>query len=169
MARIYPAQLETVKSKIEARMHETRELIAALEGVEINTAHKTLTNKAVEGGDIGDYIGIGKALYVGFSYTRHNGGTAYERHDISAYDYNNPDGTPIGTKNGLRTSRTVTPAELAERVADAIEQRREYLAKLEMDMAHIVQTHARYNALAIEMNALLDSVEGVTAGALQNA
>lgn len=169
MARIYPGQLETVKSKIEARIHETRALITALEGVKINTAHKTLTNRAVEGGEIGDYIGIGKALYVSFSYTRRNGSTAYDRHNISAYSYDNPDGTAIGTEGMQRISRTITPAELAGQVADAVQQRRDYLAKLEMDLAHIVQTHARYTALAIEMNALLDSVEGVTAGALQNA
>ena len=168
MSRIYPAQLETVKSKIEARMNETRAIITALEGVKINTAHKTLTNKAVEGGEIGDYLCIGKALYVSFSYTRHNGGTSYERRDISAFDYNNPDGTPIGTEGMQRISRTITPAELAERVADTIQQRREYLEKLEADMAGIEQTHARYTELAIEMNALMDSVEGVTAGALQN-
>ena len=169
MGRIYPAQLETVKSEIEARMDETRALITALEGVKINTAHKTLTNRAVEGGEVGDYLSIGKALFVSFSYARHNGGTAYERHHITAYDYNNPDGAAIGTEGIQRISRTITPAELAESVADTIQQRREYLAKLEADMAGIEQTHARYTALAIEMNALLDSVEGVTAGALQNA
>ena len=168
MARIYPAQLETVKSKIEERMNETRALITALEGVKINTAHKALTNKAVEGGEIGDYLGIGKALFVSFSYTRHNGGTAYERHHITAYSYDTPDGAAIGTEGIQRINRTITPAELAESVADAIQYRREYLEKLEADMAGIEQTHARYTALAIEMNALMDSVEGVTAGALQN-
>lgn len=168
MARIYPAQLEAVKSKIEARIRETRALITALEVVKINTAHKTLTNKAVEGGDIGDYLGIGKALYVSYSYTRLGGGTSYERHNITAYDYNNPDGTPIGTHGIQRISRTVTPAELAERVADAIEQRRDYLGGLEADLYNIEQTHAQYVALATEMNALMDSVEGVTAGALRN-
>ena len=168
MARIYPAQLETVKSKIEARMNETRALITALEGVKINTAHKTLTNKAVEGGEVGDYLGIGKALYVSYSYARHNGGTAYERHEIPAYAYNNPDGTPIGTEGIQRISRTITPAELARLVSDVVKQRREYLEKLESDMAGIEQTHARYTALAVEINELMDSVEGVTAGALQN-
>ena len=167
MARIYPAQLETIKSKIEERMNETRALITALEGVKINTAHKTLTNKAVEGGKVDDYLGIGKALYVSYSYA-HNGVTAYERHPIAAYDYNNPDGTPIGTDGIQRIIRTITPAELARLVSDAVKQRREYLKKLEADMAGIEQTHARYNALAIEINKLLDSVEGVTAGALQN-
>ena len=151
MARIYPAQLETVKSKIEARMNETRALITALEG-----------------GEIGDYLCIGKALYVNYSYARHNGGTAYERHNITAYSYNTPDGTPIGTHGIQRILRTITPAELAESVADAIQYRREYLEKLKADMAGIEQTHARYTELAIEMNALMDSVEGVTAGALQD-
>ena len=149
-------------------MNETRALITALEGVKINTARKTLTNRAVEGGDIGDYLCIGKALYVNYGYARHNGGTAYERHNITAYDYNNPDGTAIGTNGIQRILRTITPAELAWRVSDAVKQRREYLEKLEADMAGIEQTHARYTALATEMNALLDSVEGVTAGALQN-
>ena len=150
-------------------MHETRAYIEALEGVKINTAHKTLTNKAVEGGEISDYIGIGKALYVSFSYTRPGGGTAYERRDISAYDYNDENGEALGSEGGLRISRTITPAELAGRVADTIQRARDYLARLEADLHNIVQTHARYNALAIEMNALLDSVEAVTAGALQNA
>ena len=168
MARIYPAQLETVKSKIEERMDETRALITALEGVKINTAHKTLTNKAVEGGEIGDYLGIGKALYVNYSYARLGGGIAYERRTIDAYDYNNPYGTTIGTEGIQRISRTITPAELAGRVSDTVKQRREYLEKLEADMAGIEQTHAHYTALAVEMNALMDSVEGVTAGALQN-
>ena len=168
MGRIYPAQLETVKSKIEERINETRALITALEGVKINTAHKTLTNRAVEGGEVGDYLGIGKVLFVSYSYARHNGDTAYKRHHITAYDYNNPDSTPIGTEGIQRMSRTITPAELAESVSDAIQQRREYLEKLEADMAGIEQTHARYTELAVEMNALMGNVEGVTAGALQN-
>ena len=60
----YPTTKDTLEQALAKRINESEAELEALKAVTINTTHKTLTNRAVEHGRIGDYIGINKALFV---------------------------------------------------------------------------------------------------------
>lgn len=159
MNTITAKDLQTVLAN---RINEAEAELEALKAVTINTGHKTLTNKAVTGGRIGDYIGIGKALFVSYqSYHR------YMSTDLVAYTYTNPDGTEIGVNGFIRTSRTLTPTELRERLDDLIASRASDIGYLKADLVNATKIVAKYNKMAEQMETFRDGLTWATRGVLK--
>lgn len=147
---------------LATRINEAEAELEALKAVTINTEHKTLTNKAITGGRIGDYIGIGKALFVSYkSYNR------YMSTDLLAYSYENPDGTEIGTNGMIRISRTMTPLELKSSLDKFIASREISLKSLKVDLINAAKIVAKYNRLSAQLNELLDGTTWATRGVLK--
>lgn len=120
MAYHAPITAEQIRKNLENRITENEAELKALKGVKIDTKQKTLTNRAIsgEGARIGNYLDINKALYVSYAIKYKDGHTRYASRDITAYSYTDENGQEIGSKNFIRTSRTITPAELAEILQD---------------------------------------------------
>jgi hypothetical protein len=81
-----------------------------------------------------------------------DGHTKYCSREITAYTYNNPDGSEIGTEGMMRISRTYTPAELAEVLKDVIEGKAEHVGVLESE-------HRRAEEIAKQHNEIAGAVE----------
>ena len=153
---------EHLEQKLAARINETEAELEALKAVTINTKHRTLTNRAVTGGRISDYLGIGKALYISF-YSGHR----FQTIDITAYTYYNPDGTEIGVDGIMRKSRTMTPAELADQVADLIKHREHDLRAYKHDLVNAGEIAEQWEALEQRRRDLLGGVTWATREALR--
>lgn len=164
---------KTLEIALANRINEAEAELRALKSVAINSDHKTLTNKAVwaevEGVEakIGDYLGIGKALYIYYQYRKDGVFMSTQKLDITAYTYNNPDGTEIGTIGIMRQSRTMTPAELQEVLNATILGREISLGKLKMDLGNADKIIKTYNKHAQALNELLDGVTWATRGVLK--
>lgn len=160
----YAKTTENLQHVLAKRINEEEAEIKALEGVKINTKHKALTNRTVEGegARVGDYIGLGKALYV--SYRSNN---KYMSTDLIAYTYNNPDGTEIGSAGGLRTSRTMTPLELQTSLIKMIEGRKASLIELKKDLANAKRIVAKFNKINEQIESFNNSVTWATRSELK--
>lgn len=148
---------QEVEQTLAKRINEAEAELEALKGVTINTNHKTLTNKAVDGGRIGDYIGIGKALYINYFADRN-----YKTTDITAYSYTDENGNEIGSEGGLRISRTITPLELRKLLDSVIEERAKSLKALKLDLVNASKIVTKHNKLAEQLEALENSVTWAT-------
>ena len=147
----YPVTADTIRTNLNKAITEERAEVEALKNVKINTKHKTLTNRSIENGRIGDYIGIGKALYVNYTINYPDGHIRYASRDISAYSYVGEDGKEIGTIGFSRISRTITPAELAVIVSEVIEN-------IEKAITNLLDELSRAEEIAAERQKLIDSV-----------
>lgn len=159
---------EQLEQALAHRINEAEAELQALKAVAINTNHKTLTNRAVwserDGVSvkIGDYSSIGKALYVYYQ-----AGHRYQSTDITAYTYNNPDGTEIGVEGFVRISRTLTPAELQKSLDDIIEGRKKSLKGLKADLVNAEKIVSKHNKIANDLTALENSVTWATRGVMR--
>lgn len=151
-----------LQNTLATRINEAEAELAALKAVTINVEHKTLTKKAVTNGRIGDYLSLGKALYVDYQVNHR-----YLHMDINAYTYENPDGTQIGTDGFLRISRTMTPLELKESLDKAIASREVSLAALKLDLVNAKRITAKYNRLSEQMDELRNGLSWAARGVLK--
>lgn len=132
---MYPITLEALRKQQDTRLAELQAELYALDGVTIDTKHKTLTNRAISGfgARIDDYLSIGNALYVSYQVKHPDGHTQYASRTISAYTYEYPDGTEIGVNGFLRISRTMTPTELVAEVTRVMQGLEESIALLKSE------------------------------------
>lgn len=144
---------DQIRKNLEKRIIENTAELEALKGVKIDTKHKTLTNKAIsgEGARIGDYIGIGKALYVSYAVKYKDGHTKYDKRDITAYTYNNEDGTEIGTIGIMRQSRTMTPSELNDVLIDIKDGLASTIGCLQSEYRRAESIAKKHNALVAKI------------------
>lgn len=159
MAYHHEITADEINTNLRERIEETRAELKALKGVKINTNHKTLTNKSItgEGARIGDYLSIGKALYV--SYVVETGERRkYMSRDITAYTYNNPDGTEIGSNGIMRISRTMTPSELDAQLQSIIATLANELTALEQEKIRAGEIAKKHNELVAQLKEFNDSV-----------
>jgi hypothetical protein len=145
---------EQIRNNLQKRITETKAELQALKGVHIDTKHKTLTNRAItgEGARIDDYIGIGKALYVSYVIKYKDGSMRYASRDITAYSYQKEDGSEIGAKDGLRISRTITPAELQVILQDVKDGLASLVGELESEYRRAASIAKKHNALVDKIN-----------------
>mgnify|MGYP004417317717 CR=1 FL=1 len=146
------------RNNLMQRFTEVQAEAEALEAVQINVKHKTLTNRAVTGGVIGDYLGINKALYVSYTVTYPDMRVRYQRYELPAYSYSDENGQEIGSNNGLRISRTLTPSELQELVTDVVKKKREYIAELEAEFKQVKELVQERQELAEKIQAYNERV-----------
>lgn len=164
----YTMTADEIRQNVQQRIDEYTAELKALKGVKIDTKHKTLTNRAIsgEGARIGDYIGIGKALYVSYTIEHNDGSRRYASRDITAYSYNNPDGSEIGSEGYRRISRTITPAELAVIVQDVRDGLASTIGDLRSEYRRADSIAKKRNALVDKINAFNDSVSYASKAAL---
>lgn len=143
--------------KLNERIEYSTAELTALKAVKINTSHKALNNKSVENARIGDYLGIDKALYISF-IVEHR----YYTLDVIAYTYNGLDGKELGAVAGLRTSRTLTPAEMRESLDDLIEGREKGLETIKSELTNADKIVKRYNKIAADYNEFDKNITWVT-------
>lgn len=158
---------ERLKTALAERLADDRAELAALEAVTINTKHKTLTNRAVEGARLGDYIGIGKALYISYYVEQPNGAKHYKSRDVTVYTYQNPDGSEIGTEGISRISRTMTPTEARAELDRVIEQKRESINDIMEDYLQADKLGAKYDKLNGELEQFMDGLSWAARGILR--
>jgi len=154
MAYHHKITADKILENLQKRIDEDGAELAALQGVKINTDHKTLTNKAVtgDGARIGEYLGINKALYLSYAIKYIDGHIRYDSTNFIAYSYEDENGAELGTVGCVRISRTVTPKELAETVRGIIEAKKQAIAKLKSD-------YRRAETIAKQQNALIDKID----------
>ena len=148
---------EAIREKLGMRIAEIEAELKALKGVKINTDHKVLTNRAIsgKGARIGDYIGIGKALYVSYTVDQSKYGGSpikYMSRDITAYSYYDENGKELGSEDCLRISRTITPKELAVIVEDIKDG-------LASTIGNLKSEYSRAESIARKQNALVDKID----------
>lgn len=150
---------EQIREKLQARIDETSAELKALQNVKIDTKQKALTNRAIsgEGARIGDYISIGKALYVSYATKYKNGHTRYMSAEITAYSYQDENGQEIGANGISRISRTITPAELETILQGVKDSRAETIKNLKSE-------YKRADAIAKKHNALVDKIDEFNKG-----
>lgn len=164
---------EQLEQALAHRINETEAEISALQSVIINTKHNTLTNRAVSSTaesvsvKVDDYIGIGKALYIYYQFRKDGVYMSNQKIDITAYTYNNPDGTEIGTEGIMRISRTMTPAELQIEVDKVIEYRKKSLKELKTDLVNASKIVSKHNKIVNDLTALENSVTWATRGVMR--
>lgn len=158
----YPVTKEKLEQELTACINETESELTALKAVKINTKHKTLTNRAVDGGTIGDYIGIGKALYVNYMADRN-----HRTLDVTAYTYLDENGEELGVDGMLRISRTMTPSELQDTLNLVIESREATLKSLKIDFVKAGRIVEKYNKLASQINDLKEASSWVVRNVLK--
>lgn len=149
---------EQIRNNLAGRLAEERAELEALKAVKLNTKHNVLTNRAIEGATVFNYMDINKAIRVSYTVENENGGRRYCSREITAYTYNNPDGSEIGTNGILRISRTYTLAELAEVLRDIIESKAEFIGTLESEERRADEIAAEHNALVDQVNKFNDGV-----------
>lgn len=151
---------DKIRTNLQERIAEYKAELQALKGVKIDTKHKTLTNRAIsgDGARIGDYIGIGKALYISYKVTRADGGTKYMSRDITAYSYEGLDGKEIGVDGFTRISRTITPAELQAILTSIIEALERNLKELQSEYKRAESIANKHNKLVEQLKAFNNSV-----------
>lgn len=149
---------DQVRDNLQKRItQETAEYIA-LKNVKLNTKHKTLTNKAIEGATVFNYLDIDKAIRIPYTIKHPDGHIQYASREITAYTYNNPDGSEIGTEGIMRISRTYTPAELAEVLRDVIESKAEFLGTLRSEHKRAESIAKKHNVLVEKLKEFNDSI-----------
>lgn len=163
MSYHHPITVDEVRNNVQERIAQTEAELQALKGVTINTKHKTLTNRAIDGpgARIGDYIGIDKALYVSYYADESaTGGSSrhYMSRDITAYTYNNPDGSEIGVDGCMRISRTMTPAELNDVLQSIIAGLANNLTALRREKMRAETIAKQHNRLVDQLKKFNDSV-----------
>jgi hypothetical protein len=151
---------DQIRQNLSARIAEDEAQLEALKRVKIDTKHKTLTNRAIsgDGARIGDYIGINKALFVSYAVKYADGHTKDETRDITAYSYHDEDGKEIGSKDFLRISRTITPAELAVIVQDVMDGLASTIGDLKSEYRRAESIATKHNALVAKLQQFNDSV-----------
>ncbi len=153
---------DQVRDNLQKRItQETAEYIA-LKSVKLNTKHKTLTNKAIEGATVFNYLDIDKAIRIPYTIKHPDGHIQYASREITAYTYNNPDGSEIGTEGCIRISRTYTPAELAEVLRDVIESKAEFLGNLQSEHKRAESIAKKHNALVEKLKEFNDSISNAS-------
>lgn len=158
MAYHGPITADQIRANLQKRIAEETAEYIALKNVKINTKHKTLTNKAIEGATVFNYLDIDKAIRVSYTVTYPDGHIRYASREITAYTYNNPDGSEIGTEGCVRISRTYTPAELAEVLRDIIESKAEFLGTLQSEHKRAESIAKKHNALVEKLKEFNDSI-----------
>ena len=155
----YPITKEEIRRNLQARIDETAAELAALKGVKIDTTHKTLTNRSIsgEGARIDNYLSIGKALYVSYTVKTAEH-TRYASRDITAYTYNNPDGTEIGSNGFLRISRTMTPTELNDLLQDVKDGLANTIGELKSEYRRADSIARKHNKLVEQINTFNDGL-----------
>lgn len=150
---------EQIREKLAARIAENEAELKALKGIKIDASHKVLTNRAVSGENarIGDYIGLGKALFVFYSVEYKDGHSRHFTRDITAYSYEDENGQEIGSSGGLRISRTITPAELAVIIQDIKDG-------LASNITNLKSEYRRADTIAKKHNALVEKIEAFNDG-----
>lgn len=147
-----------IRKNLDARLAEERAELEALKAVRINTKHNVLTNRAIEGATVFNYLDINKAIRVSYTVQTPEGGKRYMSREITCYSYNHPDGSEIGTNGILRISRTMTPAEVAEQLRDIVESKAEFIGTLESEYNRAEEIAEQRNALAEQINKFNDGV-----------
>lgn len=147
-----------IRKNLDARLAEERAELEALKAVKINVRHNVLTNRAIDGATVFNYLDINKAIRVSYTVQTPEGGRRYCSREITAYTYNNPDGSEIGTNGIMRISRTYTPAELAEVLRDIIESKAEFIGTLESEHNRAEEIAEQHNVLAEQINKFNDGV-----------
>lgn len=159
----YEITANKVRENIKARIAENQAELDALKGVTIDTKQKTLSNRAISGKGtiIGDYIGLGKALYINYTIDKPKDGgsyTSYTKRDITAYSYYNPDGSEIGTNGCMRISRTITPAELNDILTDVKDGLASTIGNLQSEYRRATSIAKKHNALVAKINEYNDGL-----------
>lgn len=157
----YYKTLEQVQADFNERKADAVAKLAAWEKVTINASHKALTARAIEGARIGDYLSIGKALYITYSV-----GHRYYTDNMAVYSYTAEDGGSLGSDGILKNSRTLTPREASELVSEHVEKLRQYVADLETDTAQLEGVYKEYAAIR---QAAVDIENKLKTGAAQGA
>jgi hypothetical protein len=152
----YPIAPEEIRKNLKIEITEKESELQALKGVKINTKHKTLTNAAIsgKGARIGDYLSIGKALYVSYvvDHSASGGsGRKYMTRDITAYSYFDEKGHEIGSNGMVRISRTLTPTELFEVLRDVKDS-------IEMALRGLKSEYRRADSIARKHNTLIQKI-----------
>ena len=150
--------VQEIRKNLDARLAEERAELEALKAVKVNTKHNVLTNRAIEGATVFNYLDINKAIRVSYVVETPEGGRRYCSREITCYSYNHPDGSEIGTNGILRISRTMTPAEVAEQLRDIIEGKAEFIGTLESEHRRAEEIAEQHNALAEQINKFNDGV-----------
>lgn len=157
----YYKTFEQVRSDFNERKADALAKLEAWEQVTINEKHKTLTARAIEGGRIDDYLSIGKAIYINYRL-----GHRYLSDDLTMYSYEGEDGASLGAEGFTRISRTLTPREASEELAQHVEKLRQYVADLETDEAQLEEV---YQAYAAARKAAVEIEERLKTGAAKGA
>lgn len=158
----YYKTFEQVQKDFSERKADAVAKLEAWEQVAINPNHKTLTARAIEGGRINDHLGIGKAIYINYNID----GRRYLADDLGVYSYEDENGESLGVKDYTKISRTLTPREASEKLAQHVEKLRQYVADLETDEA---QLEAVYTAYAAARKAAVEIEAQLKTGAAQGA
>lgn len=165
---MYHKTTEELLKVLDARITEHRAEIAALDQVEINTKHKTLSNRAISGygARLGDYV-VSKALFVSYTIKYTDGHTKYESSTINAYTYEDENGNDLGSIGCLRISRLYTPVEMQEQVNKLIALRQVELKRLEEEANNAAKLVRQYNAIVDKVNAFEDGLTWATRSVLK--
>lgn len=158
----YYKKYDAVKREFESRQADAVARLEAWEKVTINPKHKVLTNRAVDGAQVRDYLNINKALYVHYRI-----GHQYKADELTIFSYNDENGKELGTAGFVSISRTLTPREAAARLADSVEQQRQYVADLREDAENLEAAHKAYEAAQREAERIQRTLKtGAAQGAL---
>lgn len=158
---------QRLKTTLAERLADDRAQLEALKAITIKTTHKALTNRSIEGARLGDYIDIGKALYISYYVENGSGYKQYKSRDITVYTYQNPDGSEIGAEHGLRISRTMTPTEARAELDRIIDGLQESITSIEADYKQADKIAAKYDKLSDQMESFLDGLTWASRGALK--
>lgn len=149
---MYKITAEQIRQNLDKRLAEDRAELEALKAVKINTKHNKLTNRAIEGATVFNYLDINKAIRISYVVELPDGGRRYMSREVTAYTYTDKNGQEIGTNGILRISRTLEPAELVEQLKDIIESKANHIGELESE-------RRRAETIARQHNALVERIE----------
>lgn len=138
----YYKTLEQVQADFQERKADAVAKLEAWEKVTINASHKALTARAIEGGRIDDYLGIGKAIYINYNVDARR----YLGDHLGVYSYEDENGQSLGSDGILKNSRTLTPSEASELLSQHVKKLQEYVAELEADEAQLADVYKEYAA-----------------------
>lgn len=158
MAYHHKIRAAEIRANLKRRIDQDAAELKALQAVKINTKHKTLTNRAIEGpgARVGDYIGTEKALYIYYTVKYEGGGVESRSSNVTAYTYEDEAGEPLGVDGIIKRSRTLTPRELGEKVGRIIKGKREAIREFKKE-------YSRADATAKKQNALIDRIDAYNA------
>lgn len=159
---LYKISSDDIRKNLDERIREHTSELDALKAIKINTAHKTLTNKCIDGAKIINYLSINKGYAYNYTVKYADGHTKYEYREHGAYTYNDKDGNELGANGILRISRALEPQELAQQVADLIAQRTSELNDYKKEYKNADAIAKKHNALADKINAYNNTVSYAT-------